>query len=454
MNDSFCSMFDSRLFRRQYSSDAMREVWSDKNMFQTMLDAEAALARAEAAVGIIPAEAAAVITAQARAELYDLDTVGQRIFDQAHPFMAVVEALAEKCGGEAGGFVHWGVTTQDMTDTAFVLQIRAALDLVQQRLEKFRTALERRARENAGLLCMGRTHGQQAVPITMGLRFANHVQEIDRLLERLVQLRPRVLVAQLSGAAGTLASLPAQGPEVRQGFASELRLGQLGAGWHTMRDGFAEAAAWLAMVAGAGERFARNVIAMQQTELDELAEPWHHGKIGSSTMPHKRNPMYAEIAAGLAMTARSATSIFPALMVQTFERDMAAWYAEWPCMSTAFLAVDGMLVTLEHVADGLVFNEQAIRANLDRLGGLALSELIMLELARHLGRQEAHQVVYDCSMEAIRANRPFLEVLKQAEPLRQHFDAAELERLLAPANYAGYSRRFQDDALNHHQGDR
>ena len=285
---------EGAVFQDLFGTEEMLQVFDDRALLQSWLDAEAALARAEAKCGVIPTEAATEIGRQARADLFDPDEIRRAIQTANHPLVPLVRALSALCEEGAGEYVHWGATTQDIMDTGAVLQLRDAHSILLGRLDELSIMLAHRVRDERDTVMVGRTHGQHAVPITLGLKLAVFLDELLRHRERLLQLAPRLLVVELAGAGGTLASLGGAAEGVQEEFARALGLGVPSVAWHTARDCFAELAAVLSMVAATCERFANEVILLQKTEVAEVFEAHEHGNIGSSTMPQKRNPMTAE----------------------------------------------------------------------------------------------------------------------------------------------------------------
>ena len=277
---------DSRLFRDQFSTPEMRAIWDDEVTVQKWLDVEAALALAEADLGLIPEQAAQRIAAAAQVDNLDLEALKREMDVTSHPIVPLVRALSACCEGDTGQYVHWGATTQDIIDTGFVLQMRDAWFLITRRLQALQAQCEALAREHRDTPMAGRTHGQQALPITFGYKCAVWVAELRRHLERMAQCAPRLLVGQFSGAAGTLAALGAHGLRVQEGLVARLELGQPEITWHTARDAFAEAICLLGLAAGTAGKIAHEVYTLQRTELAEVEEPHPAGKVGSSTMPH------------------------------------------------------------------------------------------------------------------------------------------------------------------------
>ncbi|HET6502430.1 MAG TPA: lyase family protein, partial [Amycolatopsis sp.] len=315
---SAAHLIDSRALGALFAAPAMREVFTDRAMIQSWLDAEVALVRAQADLGLAPAEAAEEIAAKAAADDWDLDALAAEIERTAHPLVPVVRELAQRCG-ESGGWVHYGATTQDITDTGLVLQARAGLDIVEASLRRLLDSLFGLAQQYRDLPMVGRTHAQHALPITLGYKFAVLLAEGERHLERLAQVRPRVLVAELGGAVGSMASFGTHGPELLRRMADRLGLAAPDIAWHTARDGLTELTCVLSMVSATCGKIANEIRVLQRTEVAELEEPFLLGKVGSSTMPHKKNPMYAEFVISNAILNRQAPASMLAAMVQEHE---------------------------------------------------------------------------------------------------------------------------------------
>jgi 3-carboxy-cis,cis-muconate cycloisomerase len=436
---------DSAYLRDLYGTDELQEVFSDHGQLQSWLDFEAALARAEAAEGLIPAAAAEEITRRARAEMIDMAAMRQGVNATGHPLVPLIRQLAGLCAGDAGGYVHWGATTQDVTDTGLVLQVKRAFDIIGRDLRALEEALAELARRERDTLMAGRTHGQHATPITMGFKVAVWLDEARRHRARLAEAAPRVLVGEFAGASGTLASLGEPGLAVQRRMMADLGLGVPAIGWHTGRDRLAEAVTVLAMVAATLGKIAHEVVLLQKSEVAELEEPFQMGKIGSSTMPHKRNPMQCE---GIMAQARLARALVPAALesmgTAEHERDWSAVHTEWAIVPEACLLTGGALAqTLRVIRDLIVYRER-MRTNLDALHGLMLSEAVMLRLGEAIGRQEAHEVVYEAAMAAYEQARPLRDLLLADERVTQHVSASELDDLLNPEAYSGLAGEFVD----------
>jgi 3-carboxy-cis,cis-muconate cycloisomerase len=437
-------MIDSALFGDLYSTAEMREVWSDRTMIQRWLDVEAALARAEARLGIIPAPAADEISRKARVELLDLDEMKRELERTRHPIMPLIRCLGRACEPAAAEFIHWGATTQDVLDTGLVLQLRASHAILTRDLGEVRRLLATLARRHRDTVQAGRTHGQQALPITFGYKLAVWVAEADRHLERLAQVGPRIFRGQLAGAVGTLASIGEQGLELQALFCEELGLAVPEIAWHTARDGVAETVCVYALVGGTLAKIANEVIDLQRTEVGEVEEPFHRGKVGSSTMPHKRNPSACEhvVALGRLLHAQVA----PALqsLVSAHERDKRAGVTEQAVLPDSSCLLAGMLRATQGILAGLHVYPERMRENLGLLGGLLASEAVMLALARHIGRQRAHEVVYELCMDAVEGRVPLRRLLLEDSRVKPYLGETDLDTLLDPACYTGLAARFVD----------
>ncbi len=441
------TVFDSVLYRDMFGTAEMRAVFSDAGFLARCLEVEAALARAQAALGVIPAEAAREISAKAHPGILDLERLQRETEIVGYPVLPLVRQLAAACGGEAGRYVHWGATTQDIMDSALILQLRTAFDLVAADLAAVSLSLEALARRHRDTPMAGRTHLQQALPITFGFKAAVWRAPIERHRERLAQLRPRVLVGQFGGAAGTLASLGDQGLAVRAALMHELNLAEPAITWHVARDGLAEAVLFAGLVTGSLAKIATDVLLMMATELGEAFEPFEHGRGGSSTMPQKRNPISSELIVACAKLVRQHGALMLDAMVQDFERATGPWHAEWIALPESFLATAGALRQAKLMLAGLTVDTARMAQNLGMTSGLIVAEAVMMGLAPKLGRQVAHDVVYDACREAAGGSRTLLDVLTANPQISAHFRRAELERLLDPGNYLGSAGAMVDRAL-------
>jgi 3-carboxy-cis,cis-muconate cycloisomerase len=438
------SMIDSIFFKDLYGTDEMRAVFEDLNLLQKWLDAEVALAKAEAELGIIPRAAAEEITRCARAEKLDTAKLKKLIDDTVHPIVPLIRVLKDACSGGHGEYIHWGATTQDIMDTATVLQLKQAYPILEKRLAAFADVLRELAVKYRDTPMAGRTHGQQALPVTFGFKIAVWLAEIQRHQERFAQCKPRVLVGQFSGAAGTLASLTEQGLQVQQRMMDILGLGVPPISWHSARDSFAEFTSVLGMIGATAGKVAHEVISLQRTEIWEVEEPFVHGKVGSSTMPHKRNPMLCEAALGLARLIMHRVPSSLDAMIAEHERDWASEQMEWAFLPEACIMTDGVLAMMTNVMKGLHVHPDRMEKNLNAMDGLMLSEAVMLALGKHVGRQTAHDVVYECAMKAVEERRPFRKLLSERAEVTKHLSEKEIDVLLDPHRYTGLSAQFVD----------
>jgi len=437
-------ILDSRFLGDLYGTPEMRAVFDDLHLLQKWLDVEAALARAQADLGLIPAPAAEEIARRAVAEQLDLTRLKQLVDQTVHPIVPVIRVLQQACQGDAGEYIHWGATTQDIMDTALVLQIKEAVAILERRLAELARVLRELACKHRDTPMAGRTHGQQALPITFGYKVAVWLAELERHRGRLEACKPRLLVGQLGGAVGTLASVAEHGLQIQAGMMARLGLGVPPIAWHTARDNLAEFAAVLGLIAATLGKIAHEIISLQRTEIGEVEEPFNEGKVGSSTMPHKRNPMLCEAIVALARLVMRTGPVALDAMIQEHERDWTGDHLEWAYLPEICVMTDGALALTTRVVAGLRVYPDQMRANLERLNGLMLSEAVMLALARQVGRQTAHDIVYACSMRAVDQGRPFRHTLAEDPLVARHLTSAELDRLLDPYHYTGLAGYFVD----------
>ncbi|MBR0662893.1 adenylosuccinate lyase family protein [Roseomonas hellenica] len=439
---------ESLLFRDMFGTPEMRAVFSDEAVIGRYVEAEVALARAQARLGVIPPAAAAGIAAGAQSLAIDWPRLQRETENVGYPILPLVHQLSE-AAGEAGRFLHWGATTQDIMDTASVLQLRAALDIVGRDIGVLRGILADLALRYRDTPMAGRTHLQQALPITFGYKVAIWLSMFDRHAERLEQLRPRVLVGQFAGAAGTLASIGQAGLEVQAGFCEELGLGQPAMTWHVARDGIAEAVSFLGLVTGSLAKLATDIMLMMSTEFGgEVQEPFVKGRGASSTMPQKRNPISCELILAGTAAVRQQVGLILQGMVQDFERATGPWHLEWVAVPESFILAGGCLRQAIGMLGGLVVDPARMRTNLDLTGGLVVAEAVMMAAAPALGRQHAHDVVYDACRAAITSGRRLAEVLAGMPEVVAALGGVDgVERHCDPANYLGLAPQMVDRLL-------
>ncbi|MFN8525389.1 MAG: adenylosuccinate lyase family protein [Chloroflexota bacterium] len=435
---------DSLLLRDNFGTPEIRAVWSDAATLAYWLRAEAALARAQADVGLIPPAAAEAIGHACQPEIIDWPALQRGAELVGYPILTLVRQIAAAAGAEAGRYVHWGATTQDIMDTATSLQLRDTRLLIADGLTRVIDGLVGLTRKHRHTVMAGRTHGQQALPITFGYKLAVFVAELRRHQSRLADAGRRAELVQFAGAAGTLASVGPKGLGAQARMAELLDLGQPEISWHTARDGIAEFACVLGLITGTLAKFAQEVAFLQRTEIGEVEEGFVPGRGGSSTMPQKRNPIASEAIIG---AARQVRQLVPALldgMLHDNERATGPWHGEWLALPEACVLTHGIVAKAVEIVSGLTVKPERMRQNLDLTHGLISSEAVMMALAPTLGRQEAHDVVYDASMAAIQKGTTLRQELLADQRIASRVDAATIDRLIDPANYLGLAVEFVD----------
>jgi 3-carboxy-cis,cis-muconate cycloisomerase len=405
------SALDSALLGPLFATEAMRACFSDEARLGSMLAAEAALARAESGLGLAPAELAEAIEAVPVGAL-DPAAIGSRTAVAGVPTIPFVKAVQERLPAELERSFHKGATTQDILDTALVLRLREALQLVAEDLDAILAGLARLAEAHRATPCVGRTYGQHAAPLTFGFKAAVWLSGVAEAAARLPELRGRLLVASLGGPVGTLSALGERGPAVLEAFARELGLGATPLSWHASRGRVAEAGAWLAQLIGALAKMATDVADLVSTEVGEAAEPHVPGRGGSSAMPHKRNPVSSTvILAAHAAALGQVTTLFAA-MAAAHERPAGLWHAEWHALPTLFGLASGALREARALAEGLEVHPERMRANLDATRGLLFADAAAARLGARLGREAAHALVERAAVEVRRTGRPLQAVLE------------------------------------------
>src|SRR3954453_6099607 len=373
------TVLDSFLFRDAFGTPRMREVFSDVSSIARYAEVEIALARAEARCGVIPAEAADEIAKRTNVSSLDFDLLRQETEIVGYPILPLVHQMVKQCG-ETGRYVHWGATTQDIMDTALVLQFRDGLAIIEQDIATLRRILADLSRRYRDTPMAGRTHLQHALPVTFGYKTAIWLAMFDRHAERLEQLKPRVLVGQFAGAAGTLASLGNKGFEVQKALCEELGLAVPVSTWHVARDGFAEVVNFLGLVTGSFGKIALDIMIMGSTEFAELYEPFVKGRGSSSTMPQKRNPISSELMLAASKAVRQHAGLMLDAMVQDLERATGPWHAEWMAIPESFVLTAGALAQAKFALHGLVVDEKQMAKNLGISRGLIVAEAVMMGL--------------------------------------------------------------------------
>ena len=440
------TVVDSILFRDAFGTAKMRALFSDYALVQRYIDVEVALAKAEARIGVIPAEAAEVIARESSIERIDFDHMREETDIVGYPILPLVHQMVQMCG-EAGRYVHWGATTQDIMDTAVSLQVRDALDMIDGDIRELRAILVDLARKHRDTPMAGRTHLQQALPVTFGYKVAIWLAMFDRHQQRLAQLRPRVAVVEFAGAAGTLASLGDKGFDVQKALADELGLGVPATTWHVARDGFAEAVNLLALVTGSLGKIALDIMIMASTEFAEVYEPFVKGRGASSTMPQKRNPISSELMLAAAKAVRQHAGLMVDAMIQDFERATGPWHAEWIAIPESFILSAGALHQAKFALGGLIVDTERMKHNLGISRGLIVAEAVMMAMAPFTGRQQAHDIVYDACRTVNEHGGTLAEALAALPEVTAHFDRAAIDRMTDPAHYLGLAPRMVNRAV-------
>ncbi len=430
---------DSRFYADGYSTPESKRVFCDLYRYQRWLDVEAALARAQASLGMIPQEAGELITESADLRKLDLKSVREGLKVTSHSLMPLLKAMAGECAHGAGRFIHFGATTQDIEDTAQVLEIRDILDIVSRDLSMLVLNVARLAEKYSSLITIGRTHAQHALPMTLGLRMAVWLDELLRHVERLKELRPRVLVSQLFGGVGTMDPFGEKGFELLDIFSAGLGLRSPATAWHASRDRIAEFLNTMALIAGTLARIADEIRTLSRSETGEMEEPFHMGKIGSSTMPHKRNPELCEQAVVLARLIKTSAISGMDGLINEHERDYRAVRLEWVSITDSSLYMCGLLAMMKHITEHLVVHEDRVLENARDAAPFICTEALMFFLGTKLGKDRAHTLIYDAYMKAVETGEPPLDILMKQDEINAVFSRTAVENILHPDNHTGMS---------------
>src|ERR1700682_1663740 len=440
----------SPLLAPMLSSAAMRTICDDLTYLQHMLDFEAALACAEAATGVIPASAADIIAKACSAESFDLAALAEaatRSGNLAIPLVKALTANIAKADADAARYVHWGATSQDVIDTAGMLTLRAAIDALLPELDRAIAGFAKLARQHRNTAVVARTWLMHALPMPFGLKLAEYAAALHRSRTRLRRLRSEGLALQFGGAAGTLAALGDKGLLLAERLAQELKLPLPEAPWHTHRDRIAEAASVLAMLTGTCGKIARDISLLMQTDVGEAFERSGEGRGGSSTLPHKRNPVAAATALAAETMAPNLVATIFAAQVQDHERSAGPWQAEWPTLPSLVLVTSGALAAIVDIAEGLEVDAARMRVNLDATGGLIMAEAVTMALAEKIGKSGAHHLVEAASKKAVTGKNGLREVLDKDPGVIAHLSADKRAKLFEPMAYQGASQALIDRLL-------
>ena len=442
------TVIDSDVYSDIFSTSAMRDVWSDRSRVQYYLDFEKALAITQAYLGVIPREAAEEISLHCNVDEIDFAKLKTATEHIGYPVLPVVQQLTTLCKDDLGQWCHWGATTQDITDTATVLQIRSAFELIELEMKAVSESLSRLARDHRNTPMIGRSNLQQAVPLTFGYKAAVWLAGVDRHIQRLAQLRRRVLLGEFGGAVGTLASLGEQGLPVQQGVMERLGLIPPLISWHTVRDTIAEVGCFLGILCGLLDKIASDVKVMMMTELNEVQEPAGGGGRGaSSTMPQKRNPISCAYITACSSVVRQHTASLLSAMNADFERATGTWEIEWLVLPEMFCLSAGALAQAKYLLSGLVVHPENMKKNLQLTDGLINTEAIMMALGPKMGRGKAHDRLAAISIAVSQGKGRLIDLLSNDPEIVQILDRSAIERLMEPTNYLGNSGAMVDRVL-------
>jgi 3-carboxy-cis,cis-muconate cycloisomerase len=438
------SLLDSTIFAPLFGDEDVNRLFGDRAYVHALVDVEIALARAEAQVGVIPASAAAQIGTVA-GDKVDIAALTAGTVRSGFPIISLVQELRKQVGAEAAPFVHWGATTQDIMDTACVLQLRAVIELIGKRISEIVRSLSALADKHRTTVLAARTHSQQALPITFGLKAAGWIAPLLRHMERLDQILPRLLVVQFGGAAGTLAALGDKGSAVTHALAEQLKLGVPAMPWHAQRDCFVEFAGWLSLLTGSLGKMAQDVILLAQTEVGEVGESGEAGRGGSSTMPQKSNPITSELIVAAARTNASLLSALHNAQIQEHERGTHGWQVEWLTLPQMIVLTGGALKHAAYLAKNLQVDGQAMRANIANANDVILAEAAVFALAKAMPRAQAEELVKKACGIAVSDNKSLIDVVRNLAG--DSVTSIDWQALARPENYLGETEKMIDQVL-------
>ncbi len=438
---------DSRFFSRGYTTAEARRIFCDYRRLQRWLDVEVALVLCQAEMKIIPSDAAEELKRTARIELLDMDAIESDIVHTGHSLIPLLDAWRKVVGRDAGRYMHFGATTQDIQDTAQSLEIQDVVTIIERDVCIIIKELIRLAEKYRDLVMVGRTHGQHALPTTLGLKFAVWLDEMLRNADRLQECGKRVIVSQLFGGVGTMAAFGDSGLELLVNFSERLRLAPPLSAWHTARDRLAEFQAVMAIIAGNLAKIANEICQLARDEIGELEEPFHLGKIGSSTMPHKRNPEMCEQVVVLAKLIKAEAGLGFESLISEHERDYRSIRLEWVTVTDASLFLCGALDLTKSILKNLMVHEKNIQLNTERSACLISMEALMFVLGKKIGKQNAHRLLYEISMKARNVGTPLMGLLMEVPEISDHFSREMLEKILTPARHIGLAARLTDRVL-------
>ena len=435
---------DSSIFSPLFTDAEISSILTDENQVGALLKVEIALASAESRAGVIPVSAAQQISKLQKNQI-DIDALTKGTVRSGFPIIALVQQLQNQTSADAAPFIHWGATTQDIMDTAWVLQIRAAIAIIKTRITAIADCLSGLADRHRSTVMAGRTHGQQALPITFGLKVAGWLAPLIRHWQRLEELLPRLLVVQFGGASGTLAALGDRGSSVVHELAKELDLGVPSMPWHSQRDNLVEFAGWLSLVTGSLAKIAQDIILLAQSELAEVAESAEEGRGGSSTMPQKSNPITSELIVAAARANAASVSALHNALIQEHERATHGWQLEWLTLPQMIALTGGALKQALYLMQNLQVDAEAMRRNIARSNDLILAEAAVFALAKAMERAQAEQLVKRACARAMAQNEPLIEVVRQMATGVVPDRAVDWQALAKPEHYLGATETIIDD---------
>lgn len=433
---------DSRFYRNGYSTDEARAVFCDMRRLQRWLEVEAALAECQGEMGVIPTAAAQELVASAKLDQLDTARIADDIRRTNHSLIPLLSAWQATVSPEAGRFIHFGATTQDIQDTAQILEMRDMADIIERDLLLIIDQLTVLAEEHSDTVIIGRTHGQPALPTTFGLKVAVWLDELIRNHQRLRQCRERLLACQMFGGVGTMAAFGPKADEILRGVATKLGLTAPLCCWHTSRDRLVEILNVAAMIGGCLGKIANEICQLSRFEIGELEEPFHMGKIGSSTMPHKRNPEMCEQVVVLARLVRTHAGTAGETLISEHERDYRAVRLEWATLTDGLLYLAGALSMMRFITGNLRVHAERMRSNAVNVADLIGTEALMFELGKQTGKQTAHQLIYEAAMQAVEENTPLLDLLNDCPEIQKHFTRDDLARMIAPERHIGRAKEL------------
>lgn len=443
-------VIDFLILGNNFGTAEMRHIWSENNRLHQQVAVEIALAKAEGEYGVIPQQAAEQIAERADASQLRVSDIAAEVAKAKHSLMPTINALQQQCG-EAGEYIHYGVTTQDIVDTATVLQLKESFDIVQRDTQAIAVELKKLAKTYQHTPMVGRTHGMQALPTTFGFKLAVWLDEFIRHLSRLNEIKERVLVGNLNGAIGTYSAFGEHGVAVERKALALLQLGVPNISWQSARDRFSEYASVVALISGTLGKIGNELYNLMRTEINEIEEPFSVGKIGSTTMPHKRNPAAFEGLASLTAPILKSVALIHESMKVEHERDAMSWRAEWIALPEINIYLSAQLQTALFILKGMKVNQAQMLKNLTLQQGLLLSEKVMFELGKRLGKQTAHHIVYELAMRSFEQQQPFSDLLLNHPELKPFLTEAELSNWLDPVNYLGQAIDKVDQVIKYAQ---